>query len=225
MKNTSIKIIGVGEEGTYITSQLVSYDPDNIEILTEIKEIENINELDFLFVLCNLNKKTIQNIKKIINITKEKDIFTVLISNEPKEDIKVDSLITVSGESSSDKSIIVIKALIETITNECNEISAKDIRKILYNKTSIANVGIASGKNRVFKATEKAINDSTLSKSFKDTKNMIINVMGYKKFNAKELSTIDDAIKELMGEDVNTFYSAEINDQVGKDVVVTIIAN
>ena len=228
MKDVRIKIIGVGEDGIYSTSQLVSYDLDNIEILTDIKEIENISELDFLLVVCNLNENIIDDIKKIINITKEKNIFTILISNEPKENIEnlcIDSLIMVSGEDERDKSIIVVKALIESITNEFNKIEIDTIKEILSNKTSLANIGIASGKNRIFTAAKTAINDSTLNKSFKDAKNLLVHVMGYKNFNAKELAKISGAIKELIGEDVNTIYSAEINDQLDNNVAITIIAN
>lgn len=228
MNNARIKIIGIGEEGLNCVNQLVSYDQNIVEMIIDIKDKERISESDFVFIVCNLKKRIINDIREITNITKEKGIFTILLSNKTKErmkNINVDSLIMVSDESSNYKRLIIIKQLIDLITDESNKLTVNDVKNMLNDKVSIANIGISSGKNRVYKATERAINNSTLNKSFKDTKNIIVAIMGYTNFTFIEASKICDVIKELIGEEINVIYSVESNKALNKKVAVTIIGN
>ncbi len=228
MKKERIKVIGIGEEGINCVNQLVSYDQNIVEMITDVNDKEKINKASIVFIVCDLKKKTINDVRDITSITKNKGIFSILLSNKAKEkmeDINVDSLIMVLDDSLSYKRMIIVKQLIDLITDESNKKAVNDVKEMLRNKVSIANIGIASGKNRVFKATEEAINNSTLNKSFKDSKNAIVTIMGYTNFSFIEAATICDAIKELIGEDIKTIYEAESNEALDKDVAVTIIAN
>lgn len=100
-----------------------------------------------------------------------------------------------------------------------------DVRTIMENK-GMAHMGVgrASGKNRITEATRLAIESPLLETDITGSKNALINISGNKDLTLFEVRSSAGALHELMNEESHIISGTSLNEELGDEVVVTIIA-
>ncbi len=100
-----------------------------------------------------------------------------------------------------------------------------DIKTIMKN-TGYAHMGIgkATGENRAYDAAAKAINSPLLETTITGAKGVILNVTGGNDLGILEIQTASELITEAADKDANIIIGAIIDESLGEEVQVTVIA-
>ncbi len=100
-----------------------------------------------------------------------------------------------------------------------------DVKTIMKN-TGYAHMGIgkATGENRAHDAAAKAINSPLLETTIKGAKGVILNVTGGADLGILEIQTASQLITEAADSDANIILGAIIDETLGDEIQVTVIA-
>ncbi len=100
-----------------------------------------------------------------------------------------------------------------------------DVKTIMKN-TGYAHMGIgkATGENRAHDAAAMAINSPLLETSIKGAKGVILNVTGGSNLGILEIQTASQLITEAADSDANIILGAIIDETLGDEIQVTVIA-
>ncbi len=100
-----------------------------------------------------------------------------------------------------------------------------DVKTIMKN-TGYAHMGIgkATGENRAHDAAAKAINSPLLETTITGAKGVILNVTGGSDLGILEIQTASELITEAADKDANIIIGAIIDETLGDEIQVTVIA-
>lgn len=100
-----------------------------------------------------------------------------------------------------------------------------DIKTIMKD-TGFAHMGIgkASGETRAEEAAKKAIHSPLLETSIEGAKGVILNVTGGSDLGILEVKTAAELVEEAADKDANIIIGAIIDDDMGDEIQVTVIA-
>ena len=100
-----------------------------------------------------------------------------------------------------------------------------DIKTIMKN-TGYAHMGIgkATGENRAHDAAAKAINSPLLETTITGAKGVILNVTGGSDLGILEIQTASELVTEAADKDANIIIGAIIDESLGEEIQVTVIA-
>lgn len=100
-----------------------------------------------------------------------------------------------------------------------------DVKTIMKN-TGYAHMGIgkATGENRAHDAATKAINSPLLETTITGAKGVILNVTGGSDLGILEIQTASEIITEAADKDANIIIGAIIDEALGDEIQVTVIA-
>ncbi len=100
-----------------------------------------------------------------------------------------------------------------------------DVKTIMKN-TGYAHMGIgkATGENRAHDAAAKAINSPLLETTITGAKGVILNVTGGSDLGILEIQTASEIITEAADKDANIIIGAIIDETLGDEIQVTVIA-
>jgi cell division protein FtsZ len=101
-----------------------------------------------------------------------------------------------------------------------------DICTIMQNKgMALMGIGQANGENRDIKAAEKALNSPLLTDaSIKGAQGILINITGGSSLKMYEVQAVATKIHEIAGDNAAIFKGVVIDDSMGEDVRVTLVA-
>ncbi len=100
-----------------------------------------------------------------------------------------------------------------------------DVRTVMKDKgTALMGIGIARGKNRAVEAARKAIHSSLLEVSIDGATDAIVNITSNQSIPLKEVEEIIGEIRNNCDQELNLIYGSAINNELGDEVVVTVIA-
>ena len=100
-----------------------------------------------------------------------------------------------------------------------------DVRSVMADAGSaLMGVGSARGENRVMTATEQAINSPLLETTMEGAKGVLISVAGGSDLGLMEVNNAASIVEEKADEDANIIFGTIIDDNLGDEVRVTIIA-
>ena len=100
-----------------------------------------------------------------------------------------------------------------------------DVRSVMADAGSaLMGVGSARGENRVMAATEQAINSPLLETTMEGAKGVLISVAGGSDLGLMEVNNAASIVEEKADEDANIIFGTIIDDNLGDEVRVTIIA-
>ena len=100
-----------------------------------------------------------------------------------------------------------------------------DVRTVMANKgTALIGIGMANGDNKAKEAAAKAIKSPLLDAKIKGAKAAIINVTGGPGISIYDSSIAVEFVKEAAGNDIDIIYGVAINNQLGENIIVTVIA-
>ena len=100
-----------------------------------------------------------------------------------------------------------------------------DVRMIMQNAgTALMGVGAASGEGRATTAARSAISSALLEASIEGARGLLLNVSGPTDLGLFEVNEAAEIVKETAHPDANIIFGAVIDDALGDDVRITVIA-
>ena len=90
--------------------------------------------------------------------------------------------------------------------------------------TAIMGIGRASGENRAGEAAYNAVNSSLLGTKITDARGILFNISGGRNMTLFEVNQAAEIIQEAANDDANIIFGAVINESLGEDIRVTVIA-
>jgi cell division protein FtsZ len=100
-----------------------------------------------------------------------------------------------------------------------------DVRSVLKNAgTAIMGIGRASGDNRAVSAANAAINSPLLESAINGARGILLNVAGPSDMGMIELNNAATIVHNIAHPDANIIFGHTTEDELGDDVVVTVVA-
>lgn len=100
-----------------------------------------------------------------------------------------------------------------------------DVKTIMENQGSaLMGIGSSTGENRTAEATQKAISSPLLEISIEGADNVLLNIAGGSDLTLFEAQDAADIVSAASTSDVNIIFGTSVNENLGDEVVVTVIA-
>lgn len=100
-----------------------------------------------------------------------------------------------------------------------------DVKAVMANKgTALMGIGAASGENRAIEAARHAIHSSLLEVTIDGATDAIINITASQNLSLKEVDVAIAEIRNNCGKDLNIIYGTAINNDLGDEIVITVVA-
>lgn len=100
-----------------------------------------------------------------------------------------------------------------------------DVQTIMRNTgTALIGIGKAKGENRAVEAAKQAISSPLLETSIQGAKGVLINVSGSSDLGLLEINEAAEIIHTAADSEANIIFGASINEELGEEVRLTIIA-
>lgn len=168
-------------------------------------------------------KRAIEGIEKL---RKNVDAL-IVIENDKLLKINSDNVTIVDAFKQADnvlkQGIVGITDLINTV-GEIN-IDFADVTTIIkINGLAYMGIGSAFGENAVVAATRRAIDNPLTAVNINGAKGIIINIQGSKNLSLSEINSSVAIINDIVDEDANIIFGTVINEELGDEVIVTVIA-
>ncbi|KAF1303250.1 cell division protein FtsZ [Enterococcus saccharolyticus] len=100
-----------------------------------------------------------------------------------------------------------------------------DVKTVMENQgTALMGIGVASGEERVIEATKKAISSPLLETSIDGAEQVLLNITGGLDMTLFEAQDASDIVAGAAAGDVNIILGTSINEELGDEIRVTVIA-
>lgn len=100
-----------------------------------------------------------------------------------------------------------------------------DVKTVMKDQgTALMGIGQASGENRTAEATKKAISSPLLEVSIDGAEQILLNITGGADLSLYEAQDASEIVANASSSDVNIIFGTSINEELGDEVVVTVIA-
>lgn len=100
-----------------------------------------------------------------------------------------------------------------------------DIKTLMSNQgAALMGVGNSTGENRATEATKKAISSPLLEVSINGAQHVLMDITGGKDLSMFEAQEASDVIRQAAGTDVDIAFGMSLNEKMGDEVRVTVIA-
>lgn len=100
-----------------------------------------------------------------------------------------------------------------------------DVKTVMKDQgTALMGIGIASGENRTAEATKKAISSPLLEVSIDGAEQILLNITGGSDLSLFEAQDASEIVANASSGDVNIIFGTSINESLGDEVIVTVIA-
>ena len=100
-----------------------------------------------------------------------------------------------------------------------------DVKTVMANQGSaLMGIGSATGENRTVEATKKAISSPLLEVNISGAKQVLLNITGGPDLSLFEAQDASQIVADAAKDDVNIIFGTFINEELGDEVVVTVIA-
>ncbi len=100
-----------------------------------------------------------------------------------------------------------------------------DVKTVMADQGSaLMGIGSSTGENRTAEATQKAISSPLLEVSIEGANNVLLNITGGSDLTLFEAQDAADIVSAASTSDVNIIFGTSINESLGDEVIVTVIA-
>lgn len=100
-----------------------------------------------------------------------------------------------------------------------------DVKTVMENQgTALMGIGVANGEERVIEATKKAIASPLLETSIDGAEQVLLNITGGLDMTLFEAQDASDIVANAASGDVNIILGTSINEDLGDEIRVTVIA-
>ncbi|WP_425429707.1 cell division protein FtsZ [Corynebacterium aquilae] len=100
-----------------------------------------------------------------------------------------------------------------------------DVRSVIKDAGSaLMGIGSARGEDRATKAVHDAINSPLLESSMNGARGVLMSIAGGSDIGLKEVNAAASVVRELCDEDANIIFGSVVDDNLGDEVRITVIA-
>ncbi|MBN2540469.1 MAG: cell division protein FtsZ [Bacilli bacterium] len=100
-----------------------------------------------------------------------------------------------------------------------------DVKTVMKDKgTALMGIGLAEGENRAVEAARAAIRSPLLETSINGATDAIVNITSGFDASLYEINEVIEEIQKSSTTDINVIYGSAINSDLGKEIIVTVIA-
>lgn len=100
-----------------------------------------------------------------------------------------------------------------------------DVRTTLTGKgCALIGIGLGAGESKAEEAAMKAITSPLLDASINGSKNAIVNITGGEQISLLDAHAAVEIIRNAAGEDINILFGVAVNENLGDEMIVTVIA-
>ncbi|WP_409022373.1 cell division protein FtsZ [Dellaglioa sp. P0083] len=100
-----------------------------------------------------------------------------------------------------------------------------DVKTVMADQgTALMGIGSATGENRTAEATKKAISSPLLEVSIDGAKQVLLNITGGADMSLFEAQEASEIISQAATDEINIIFGTSINEDLGDEIVVTVIA-
>jgi cell division protein FtsZ len=100
-----------------------------------------------------------------------------------------------------------------------------DVRTVMESQgTALIGIGMSQGENKAHEAAAKAITSPLLEAHIRGAKKAIVNVTGGQNINLMDADDAVRFIREAAGGEVDIIFGVAINESLGDNIIVTVIA-
>lgn len=100
-----------------------------------------------------------------------------------------------------------------------------DVKTVMANQgTALMGIGVASGEERVVEATKRAISSPLLETTIDGAEQVLLNITGGLDMTLFEAQDAADIVAHAASGDVNIILGTSINEELGDEIRVTVIA-
>lgn len=119
-----------------------------------------------------------------------------------------------------------VQGISELITNPgFVNLDFADVKTVMRDQGSaLMGIGHAKGENRTAEATQQAISSPLLEVSIDGAENVLLNIAGGSDLTLFEAQDAADIVSAAATNDVNIIFGTSVNEDLGDEVVVTVIA-
>lgn len=119
-----------------------------------------------------------------------------------------------------------VQGISELITNPgFVNLDFADVKTVMTDQGSaLMGIGHAKGENRTAEATQQAISSPLLEVSIDGAENVLLNIAGGSDLTLFEAQDAADIVSAAATNDVNIIFGTSVNEDLGDEVVVTVIA-
>lgn len=162
-----------------------------------------------------------------INKLKEQVNSLIVIDNDKLLKMYKEEVTIINAFKQTDN---ILKQGIVGVTNMLNtvgeiNIDFADISTIIgIRGLAYMGIGSASGENALDIATHRAIENPLTTVNINGAKGIIFNVQGSKDLSLAEINNSVAIINELVDDEANIIFGTVINEELGDEVIVTVIA-
>ena len=124
----------------------------------------------------------------------------------------------------------ILKQGIQSITDIINSVGTinvdfADVKTILgYNGFSYMGIGKSSGENKIVDATINALNNPLTESGIDNAKGVIFNIKGSEDISLDDINRSARLISEKVSPDANIIFGTVIDEDLGDEVIVTVVA-
>jgi cell division protein FtsZ len=171
-------------------------------------------------------RRTNNSIDGLRELTENSD-SVIIVSN----DRLLDELGEIPLTDSFKYSDAILKQAVRTIADLITEHSLinldfADIKTVIKDQgPALIGVGVSSSENAAVEAAIDAINSPILESSINGARNAIISITGSSKsLTIKKAEEAVDTIKEAASNDIDIMFGISINEELGDEIIVSVIA-
>lgn len=124
----------------------------------------------------------------------------------------------------------ILKQGIQSITDIINSVGTinvdfADVKTILgYNGFSYMGIGKSTGENKIVDATINALNNPLTESGIDNAKGVIFNIKGSEDISLDDINRSAGLISEKVSPDANIIFGTVIDEDLGDEVIVTVVA-
>lgn len=124
----------------------------------------------------------------------------------------------------------VLRQAIESITDLINSVGTinvdfADVKTVLsYEGYSYMGIGESNGENKIEVATKKALANPLTETTIEGAKGVIFNIKGSEDISLDDINKSAEIISEKISPDANVIFGTVIEEDLGDNVVVTVVA-
>lgn len=124
----------------------------------------------------------------------------------------------------------ILKQGIQSITDIINSVGTinvdfADVRTILeYSGFSYMGIGKSSSENKIIEATMNALNNPLTESGIDNAKGVIFNIKGSEDISLEDINRSAQLIGDRVSEDANVIFGTVIDETLGDEVIVTVVA-
>ncbi len=128
---------------------------------------------------------------------------------------EVDNVLRLGVQSISD--LIAVNGLVN--------LDFADVKAVMENKgDALIGIGVATGENRAIEAARQSVSSPLLETDIRGATDAIVNITGSNNLSLTEVQEAVEVIRQSAQTDINIIFGAVINESLGDDVIVTVVA-